>query len=189
MDASSPDVTTSGARHMTATRLEDPRSNYFLFPSSSTTTMPTQQRRNPPPQQSGALLANVVAKALSVGLVLGLSLTVSAYRRSLTPLYGTAPVEQHLNKISWLACAVGSLLPLMPLQYAVLALGVLLCAMPNSSYWVAAYTGRLHEPMWGPVLTHLLVFTPVLALGVLIVRILQVSHACCSPKHLLTTLS
>ncbi|KAI0729446.1 hypothetical protein C8Q72DRAFT_317032 [Fomitopsis betulina] len=151
--------------------------------------MPTQQRRNPPPQQSGALLANVVAKALSVGLVLGLSLTVSAYRRSLTPLYGTAPVEQHLNKISWLACAVGSLLPLMPLQYAVLALGVLLCAMPNSSYWVAAYTGRLHEPIWGPVLTHLLVFTPVLALGVLIVRILQHNpdpEEAASPQQMIT---
>lgn len=143
--------------------------------------MPPPQRQPPRPQETGGLLANVVGKAVSVVIVLGLSLNVFAYRRSLIPLYGTAPVEQHLNKISWLACAIGSLLPLIPLQYALLALGVSLCAMPNSAYWVAALTGRLHEPIWGPVLTHLIVFAPILALGVLTVRILQVSRALRSP--------
>ena len=146
--------------------------------------MPPQQRQQPRPQEKGGLLANIVGKAISVVVVLGLSLTVFAYRRSLIPLYGTAPVEQHLNKISWLACVIGTLLPLIPLQYAVLALGVLLCAMPNSSYWVAAFTGRLHEPIWGPVLTHLIVFTPVLALGVLTVRILQVGYVAKSSVRL-----
>ncbi|KZT74406.1 S-adenosyl-L-methionine-dependent methyltransferase [Daedalea quercina L-15889] len=135
--------------------------------------MPPPQRQQPQPQDRSAILANVVGKAVSVVVVLGISLNVFAYRRSLTPLYGTAPVELHLNKISWLACAIGSLLPLMPLQAVVLALGLLLCAMPNTSYWVAVYTGRLHEPIWGPVFTHLVVFTPVVALGVLIVRVLQ----------------
>ena len=175
---------------MTATRLEYLRLYASLPPSSNaartrhgqrpssftTTTMPPPQRQPPRPQDKGGLLVNVVGKAVSVVIVLGLSLTVFAYRRSLIPLYGTAPVELHLYKISWVACIIGNLLPLIPLQNAVLVLGALLCAMPNTSYWVAAYTGRLHDPVWGPVLTHLIVFTPLLALGVLIVRILQVSR-------------
>ncbi|TFY60680.1 hypothetical protein EVJ58_g4995 [Rhodofomes roseus] len=136
--------------------------------------MPPQQRPQPQQQQAKAsLLANIVGKALSVVVVLGLSLTVFAYRRSLVPLYGTAPVELHLNKVGWVACIIGSVIPLMPLQHALLALGTLLCMMPNTSYWAAVYTGRLHEAVWGSVLTHLAVIAPAMALGVCTVRILQ----------------
>ncbi|KAH9938638.1 uncharacterized protein B0H18DRAFT_1112769 [Fomitopsis serialis] len=139
--------------------------------------MPSSQRPQPQPrtqpQAKNALLANVIGKAISVVVVLGLSLAVFAYRRSLVPLYGTAPVEQHLSKIAWIACIIGTVVPLMPLQSAVLTLGILLCAMPNTSYWGAVYTGRLHEAVWGVILTHLAVITPVMALGVCTVRILQ----------------
>ncbi|PCH41195.1 spermidine synthase [Wolfiporia cocos MD-104 SS10] len=120
-----------------------------------------------PPAKS-SVLANVVAKTISVTILLGLSLVVFAYRRSLTPLYGPVPTDLHLNKIAWAACIVGSFAPAIPIGSATLIAGILLCLMPNTAYWVAVYTGRMGDATLGPVATHMLVVVPVIALGVAI---------------------
>ncbi|KAI0939151.1 hypothetical protein AcV5_000646 [Taiwanofungus camphoratus] len=126
------------------------------------------------PPAKNAVLANVLSKAISVVVLLCLSLSVFAYRRSLTPLYGTAPTDHHFNKVVWAACIIGSFAPIVPILPAVLAAGILLCLMPNTAYWVAVYTGRMGDPIWGPVATHMAVITPVLGLGVAVVKALQV---------------
>lgn len=126
------------------------------------------------PPAKNAVLANVLSKAISVVVLLCLSLSVFAYRRSLTPLYGTAPTDHHFNKVVWAACIIGSFAPIVPILPAVLAAGILLCLMPNTAYWVAVYTGRMGDPIWGPVATHMAIITPVLGLGVAVVKALQV---------------
>ena len=54
------------------------------------------------------------------------------------------------------------------------AAGALLCAMPQTAYWVAVYTGRMGDPVWGPVATHAATIAPVLYFGVAMVKFLQV---------------
>ena len=131
--------------------------------------------------QGTAPKSNTVHVALTrvaaIGALLGLSLVTWAYRRALEPQYGSAPTTLHLNKIVRSASILGSLAPTVPLSRATLALALLLYALPNSSYWVAAYTARLGDPVLGPVSTHLLVLLPVLSLGVAIVKALQVCVA------------
>lgn len=128
-----------------------------------------------PEIKSNTVFANAITKFLSVVVLISLSLAVFAYRRSLEPLYGSAPVELHFSKILWLACILGSFAPTLPIWPMTLFGGVLLLAMPQTAYWVAVYTGRMGDPALGPVITHLIVITPVITLGVAIVKALQVS--------------
>ncbi|PIL37308.1 hypothetical protein GSI_01001 [Ganoderma sinense ZZ0214-1] len=114
-----------------------------------------------------------LTRVAAIGVLLGLSLVTWAYQHALEPQYGSAPPALHLSKIIWSASILGSFAPAVPLSRATLGLGLLLYALPNSSYWTAAYTARLGDPIWGPVATHLVVLLPVLALGVALVKVLQ----------------
>ncbi|KAI0638350.1 hypothetical protein C8Q77DRAFT_1090690 [Trametes polyzona] len=124
-----------------------------------------------PPKTSLAAVA--VTRATAIVVLLGLSLVTFSYRHALEPLYGTAPVNLHLTKVVWAASILGSFAPNVPLSRATLGLGLLLYALPHSSYWVAVYTGRMGDPVWGPVATHLIVLLPILSLGVALVKALQ----------------
>ncbi|KAI0832594.1 hypothetical protein BC628DRAFT_1310250 [Trametes gibbosa] len=120
-----------------------------------------------------SLAAVAVTRVVAIVVLLGLSLVTFKYKHSLEPLYGTAPVELHLTKIVWASSVIGSLTPSVPISRATLSLGLLLYALPHSSHWVAVYTGRLGDLIWGPVATHLIVLLPILSLGVAIVKALQ----------------
>ncbi|TBU33178.1 S-adenosyl-L-methionine-dependent methyltransferase [Dichomitus squalens] len=128
-------------------------------------------------QQKTNTKSNILHVALTrvaaIGVLLGLSLVTWAYRRALEPQYGSAPTTLHLSKIVWSASILGSIAPTVPLSRATLGLALLLYALPTSSYWVAAYTARLGDPILGPVATHLTVLLPVLSLGVALVKALQ----------------
>lgn len=128
-----------------------------------------------PPKPS--VIAVAVTRLSAIAILLGLSLATFTYKHSLEPLYGDAPVSLHLTKIVWAASILGTFAPSVPISRATLGLGLLLYALPYSSYWVAAYTGRLGDPVWGPVATHLIVLLPILSLGVALVKALQVGAA------------
>ena len=49
--------------------------------------------------------------------------------------------------------------------------------MPQTAHWAAVYSGRWHDPVWGPVATHALVIAPVLYWGIAVVKVLQVRRA------------
>ncbi|KAJ2986658.1 hypothetical protein NUW54_g9685 [Trametes sanguinea] len=95
--------------------------------------------------------------------------------RALEPLYGSAPTNLHLSKVVWASCILGSFAPSVPIARATFGLGLLLYVLPHSSYWFAVFTGRMGDPIWGPIATHLGVLMPILSLGVAIVKALQVS--------------
>ncbi|KAI0677382.1 hypothetical protein C8Q78DRAFT_1002534 [Trametes maxima] len=124
-----------------------------------------------PPKTS--LSAIALTRVASILVLLGLSLVAYGYKRALEPLYGTAAPNLHLPKIVWASCILGSFAPSVPIPRAALGLGLLLYALPHSSYWVAVYTARQGDPVWGPVATHLIVLLPILALGVAVVKALQ----------------
>ncbi|KAI0375810.1 S-adenosyl-L-methionine-dependent methyltransferase [Pilatotrama ljubarskyi] len=120
-----------------------------------------------------SLSAVAATRAGGILILVGLSLVTYEYRRALEPLYGSAPTNLHLTKIVWASCILGSFAPSVPIPRATLALSLLLYALPHTSYWVAVYTGRLGDPLWGPIATHLLVLLPILSMGVAIVKALQ----------------
>ncbi|KAI0796915.1 S-adenosyl-L-methionine-dependent methyltransferase [Abortiporus biennis] len=120
-----------------------------------------------------APFASAVANTISVVVLTGLSLVTYGYQQALTPLYGTAATQWNLNKVVWSACILGSFAPTLPIWPSVLFGGILLTGMPLSSYWVAAYTGRWGDVIWGPVITHLTVLAPVLYIGVALVKAVQ----------------
>ena len=132
----------------------------------------------PPTTPKSNAFHAALARVAAIGVLLVLSLVSWAYQHALEPQYGSAPTTLHLSKIVWSASILGSFAPTVPLSHATLGLGFLLYALPYSSYWAAAYTARLGDPVWGPVSTHLLVLLPVLSLGVALVKALQVSTPC-----------
>lgn len=118
--------------------------------------------------------ATAVSNLVSIGVLLGLSAATYGYTRTLQPLYGSAATEYHLNKIVWAACILGMFTPTPAFSTCMLAAGALLCAMPQTAHWAAAYTGRMGDPVWGPVGTHAVALLPVLYFGVAMVKELQV---------------
>lgn len=130
---------------------------------------------------------SAASNALSLVVLLGLSIATFGYERSLQPLYGSAPTHHHLNKVVWLACIAGMFTPTLSLSNALLAVGALLCAMPQTAYWAAVHTGRWHDPVWGPVATHACVIGPVLYWGIAVVKELQVCAALLSAGAKLMT--
>ena len=137
----------------------------------TTTTMSTKLQQEP----SKSPLASALGNLLCLVVLATTSVATFGYLRALQPLYGTAARDYHLNKVVWAACIFGSLAPTIPAWPAVLVGGILLSAMPMSTYWVAVLTGRLGDPVWGPVVTHLSVIGPVIYLASALVKALQVS--------------
>lgn len=128
----------------------------------------------PPAAQGPAPSSTAAVNALCILTLIGVSIATYAYDRSLIPLYGTAPVQYHLNKVVWLVAIAATTVPSLPVWPCVLVGGALLCAMPKTAYYAAVYTGRMGDPVWGPVMTHLAVIGPVMFLGAAIVKTLQV---------------
>ena len=128
---------------------------------------------SPGPLSNASLTAAI--NGLCIIVLVGVSIATFGYERVLLPLYGGPATEHHLNKVVWSICILGAVVPAVPLWPAILLGGVLLCAMPQTAYWAAVYTGRMGNPIWGPVLTHLAIIAPVMLLGTAIVKTLQVS--------------
>ncbi|KAI9056518.1 hypothetical protein FKP32DRAFT_1670308 [Trametes sanguinea] len=128
-------------------------------------------RAREPPKTSLAAVA--ATRVTAIVVLLGLSLATFSYRRALEPLYGSAPTNLHLSKVVWASCILGSFAPSVPIARATFGLGLLLYVLPHSSYWFAVFTGRMGDPIWGPIATHLGVLMPILSLGVAIVKALQ----------------
>ncbi|KAI0346833.1 hypothetical protein BDW22DRAFT_1351114 [Trametopsis cervina] len=114
-----------------------------------------------------------VAHSFSIVLLIGLSIATYAYERTLQPLYGIAPTRHHMNKIVWGVAAAGMFLPALSGWVSFFTMGVLLCAMPQTVYWAAVYSGRFENAIWGPVATHLATLVPVLYFGFSVVKELQ----------------
>jgi hypothetical protein len=128
----------------------------------------------PPPAHKHAF-GTAVAHTLSIFALLGLSIATYAYERTLLPLYGFASTRLHMNKVVWAAAIVGTFLPVLSGWSSLVVTGVLLCAMPQTVYWAAVYSGRYENPVWGPVATHAATLFPVLYFGFSVVKELQVS--------------
>lgn len=101
-----------------------------------------------------------VAGVLAVALPL--SLVAFTYQREIVPLYGAGPTFFLLDKISLAAILLSAVQPFRiskQTNFLLLALG--LTFAPNATYWVAAWTARRKNPVWGPAMTHVTVLGPL----------------------------
>ena len=88
------------------------------------------------------------------------SLAVFTYERALTPLYACHPTRFLLNKVLFAAIACAAVSPEKRRKTYLLA-PVLLAVAPVTSYLVASRTARWGDPVWGPVVVHVLVLFPI----------------------------
>jgi hypothetical protein len=100
------------------------------------------------------------------GAVVGLlpvSLVLFAYERALIPLYGSGPTKYTLNSVVLITFFAAAVQP-----FRISTTWIWLCAAlgsslaPNATYWVAVWTSRRRDPIWGPTLTHIAVLAPLI---------------------------
>lgn len=98
---------------------------------------------------------------ISAGLLL-LSLALFAYERTLIPIYGNAPTSFLFNKMLLATVAMAAVKPInVTASRNWLYAATLLYLAPMATYWVAVWTSRRKDPLWGPAVTHLVVLSPM----------------------------
>ena len=98
------------------------------------------------------------------------SLVTFLYVRALDPLYGSVPINLHLDKIIWVATLAGAFGPVPTFWPSFAIQGGLVASIPISSHYIALYAARTNNPSLGSTLTHLVLLFPVLYLGVSLVK-------------------
>lgn len=145
--------------------------------AKQTATVPVPSRELPQRQPEGEEHKSPLYILLIVPVLLLIasnSLVTFLYVRALDPLYGTVPVNLHLDKIVWAATTAGAFGPVPSLWSSFVVFGGLVASIPVSSYWVALYTGRVDRPVIGSLFTHLVVLFPVVYFGVSLVKRISV---------------
>lgn len=119
--------------------------------------------------------------------VLSLSLVLFTHQRGLTPLYGSGPTSYSLYRIAFAAILASSIHPFRTsLRQKSLCAALFLTLAPNATYWIAVWSSRWKDPVWGPAFTHATVLGPlafVLTTFVvkrenLVVRIILLTSSC-----------
>ena len=98
----------------------------------------------------------------AVGL-LPISVILFTYERALLPLYGSGPTKYSLNKVILTTLLAIAVLPFrIPSAHIWLYAALGLSLAPNAAYWVAVWTSRWRDPVWGPTVTHGVVLAPLI---------------------------
>jgi hypothetical protein len=100
--------------------------------------------------------------ACAISTVLPLSLVIFTHQRELIPLYGSGPTSCSLYKIAFLVIVASSIQPFRTSLgrnslYAALSLTL----APNATYWIAVWSSRWKNPVWGPAFTHATALGPL----------------------------
>ncbi|KAG7449478.1 spermidine synthase [Guyanagaster necrorhizus] len=104
-------------------------------------------------------LQHLVNVAVSV---FPLSLVVFIYERALVPIYGSVPTNHLLDKILVPALVISAVQPFaFSLSQRAFISALLFAAAPNATYWVAIWSARNRDPLWGPAATHVVVLVPM----------------------------
>jgi hypothetical protein len=135
-----------------------------------TTTLTSNQQEPPPLKPSMATL-----KVLPVSLLF--SLAVFSSQRSLYPLYGSVPTDLYSLPIICASTALGTLVPINSLSTAWSIASVWLVLSPRIALHVGATTSaKLNDPILGPVITNVVLLTPLLFASSIVLRRFTVSR-------------
>lgn len=98
----------------------------------------------------------------AVTTVLSLSLVIFTHHRELIPLYGSGPSSYLLYEIAFVTIFASSVHPFrISLQRNSLYAALSLTLAPNTTYWIAVWSSRWKDPVWGPAFTHVTALGPL----------------------------
>jgi hypothetical protein len=109
------------------------------------------------------LFGRLEQKAAGVlAISLPLSLTIFTYVREIVPLYGFGPTTSLLEAVALGAILFSSVQPFpIPWKTNLLLAAIAFTLAPNATYWIAVWTARRKDPVWGPAITHAFVLAPL----------------------------
>ena len=93
-----------------------------------------------------------------------LSLALFIYERTLIPIYAAVPTNQYFQHFLFLSIAIS--IYIRPKLFSSPAFkwffsGTLLALAPNATYYLAIWSARQKQPVWGPVFTHTFALIPL----------------------------
>jgi hypothetical protein len=95
--------------------------------------------------------------------ILPVSLILFTYERALNPLYGSGPTNYTLTTVILPTIFASAVHPFrISTTYIWLYAALGLSLAPNATYWVAVWTSRMRDPVWGPAITHVTVLAPLI---------------------------
>ena len=104
------------------------------------------------------------AAACAILTVLPLSLVVFVHQRELIPLYGSGPTSYSLYQVVFVVIFASSIQPFRTsLRRNSLYAALSLTLAPNATYWIAVWSSRWKNPVWGPAFTHVTVLGPLVS--------------------------
>src|SRR5882672_11448280 len=87
-------------------------------------------------------------------VALPLSLTIFTYVREIVPLYGLRPTTSHLEAVIFGAVFFSSAQPFpIPKTTKLILAAIAFTLAPNATYWIAVWTARRKDFVWGPAVT------------------------------------
>ena len=102
------------------------------------------------------------AAACAISTVLPLSLVIFTHQRELIPLYGSGPTTYLLYKIAFVVIFASSIQPFRTsLRRNSLYAALSLTLAPNATYWIAVWSSRWKNLVWGPAFTHAIALGPL----------------------------
>lgn len=105
-------------------------------------------------------LEQKATRVLAAALLL--SLTIFTYVREIIPLYGHGPTTTLLEAVFFGAILFSSIQPFpIPMKTNLILTAIVFTLAPNATYWIAVWTARRNNPVWGPAITHALVLAPL----------------------------
>ena len=108
----------------------------------------------------------LVLKAIRlISVIVPLSLIIFTHEREIIPLYGSGPTSYLLDKIVFAATIASATHPVcVSLSRNLLYSAIALTLAPNTAYWIAVWTSRRKDPLFGPALTHTFALGPLVFL-------------------------
>lgn len=95
-----------------------------------------------------------------------LSLFTTAYENSVIPLFASIPTLKYLGHIVHTSTAFAVITPNLSSSKILLILGCLLLLAPHTSYWISVHAARFKDPIYSPLVTHVIVLAPVVYFSV-----------------------
>jgi len=100
-----------------------------------------------------------------ISVIVPLSLIIFAHEREIIPLYGSGPTSYLLDKIVFAATIASAIRPIrISLSRNFLYNALALTLAPDATYWLAVWTSRRKDPLFGPAITHIFALGPLVFL-------------------------
>jgi hypothetical protein len=109
-------------------------------------------------------MGRTAGTAIALSLSLLLSLGIFLYQRSLEPHYGFVATRHTLSYVGLASLVIATFQPfkLSSTTISVYA-SIVFGSLPKALYWMAVWTARKKEPIYGPLIVHAVILFPLVS--------------------------